>query len=138
MRRVCAAMLAVVLLVLLTVPCFAATAEDNVIMPRFTYMKVLTAYFDIDENTGISTSRASCYSLSGYTVEVECELQRQRTNGWTTIKTWTSTGMDYAEVNKDWAVMSGYSYRMRATFTVYASNGNVLEMAVKARYYDYT
>lgn len=138
MRRCLSAALAVILVVLLAVPCFAATTGDNTIMPRFTYFELLTCGLTIDEDTGISSSNAFCYSVSGYTNKVVCKLQRERTNGWTTLKTWTATGNGYAEVNQDWAVYSGYNYRIVVTFSVLDSDGTVLETLTKARYYDYT
>ena len=119
------------------IPCFAATTDENVIMPRYTYFKLLTANFVINENTGISTSTATSYSVNGYTNEVVCKLQRQRTNGWTTVKTWTATGTGYASVDKDWALMSGYTYRLHVTYRILDANGNILETTSTARYYDY-
>lgn len=138
MRRCLSAALAVILVVILAVPCFAATANDNVIMPRFTYFELLTASFIIDEDTGISSSNASSYSVPGYTNKIVCKLQRERTNGWTTLKTWTATGTRYADIDQDWAVYSGYNYRIVVTFSVLDSDGTVLETLTKARYYDYT
>ena len=137
MRRCLSAALAVILVVLFAVPCFAATANEDVIMPRYTYFELLTAGLIIDENTGISTSDASCYVMNGYTAKVVCKLQRERTNGWLTLKTWTATGTDYAEIDQDWAVYSGYAYRIVVTFYVLDTDGTILESTAKARYYDY-
>ena len=138
MRRCLSMALAVMLVVLLAVPCFAATANDNVIMPRFTYFELLTCGLTIDESTGVSSSNASSYSVPGYTNKIVCKLQRERTNGWTTLKTWTATGTRYADIDQDWAVYSGYNYRIVVTFSVLDSDGTVLETLTKARYYDYT
>ena len=138
MRRFLSVVLVAVLVMLFASPCFAATTDENVIMPRFTYFKVLTASFIIDEETGISSSNASSYSVAGYTNKVVCKLQRERTNGWLTLKTWTSTGTGYADIDQDWAVYSGYNYRIVVTFSVLDSDGTVLETLTKARYYDYT
>lgn len=138
MRRFLSAVLAAVLVVIFAVPCFAATTDENAIMPRFTYFEVLTASFIIDEDTGISSSNASSYSVPGYTNKIVCKLQRERTNGWTTLKTWTATGTRYADIDQDWAVYSGYNYRIVVTFSILDSDGTVLETLTKARYYDYT
>lgn len=138
MRRFLSAILAVVLVVIFAVPCFAAETDENVIMPRFTYFILLTADFTIDEDTGVSSSNASSFSVDGYTNKIVCKLQRERTNGWTTLKTWTATGIGYASIDQDWAVYSGYNYRIVVTFSVLDSDGTVLETLTKARYYDYT
>lgn len=138
MRRCLSMALAVILVVLFAVPCFAATGDENVIMPRFTYFELLTASFIIDENTGVSSSNASSYSVAGYTNKIVCKLQRERTNGWLTLKTWTATGDGQAYLDQDWAVYSGYNYRIVVTFSVLDSNGTALETFTKARYYDYT
>jgi hypothetical protein len=138
MRRFLSSVLTAVWVLLFAVPCFAATPDENLIMPRFTYFKVLTAGLSIDEDTGVSSSNASSYSVAGYTDKIVCKLQRERTNGWLTLKTWTATGADYASIDQDWAVYSGYNYRIVVTFSVLDSDGTVLETLTKARYYDYT
>ena len=97
MRKFLCVLLAIALVSSFAVPCFAATTDDNTIMPRYAYFELLAVDLSIDESTGISRSIATCYALSGYTVEVVCKLQRERTNGWTTLKTWTATGDRYAK-----------------------------------------
>lgn len=138
MRRFLSVVLAAVLVVIFAVPCFAATSDENVIMPRYTYFILLTCGLTIDEDTGISSSNASSLSVDGYTNKIVCKLQRERTNGWTTVKTWTATGIGDAFLDQDWAVYSGYNYRIVVTFSVLDSDGTVLETLTKARYYDYT
>ena len=137
MRRILSMIMAVVLAVGFVIPCFAATTDKNVITPRYTYFELLTANFVINENSGISTSTASCYSVSGYTVQIVGKLQRERTNGWTTLKTWTATATEYVEIDQNWALLSGYTYRLYVTYRVLDANGNILETTSTARYYDY-
>lgn len=137
MRKVLSAILAVLLVVSLTIPSFAATTDKNVVSPRYTYIKMLTANLSIDESSGVSNSRASCYSANGYTVEVECKLQQQTGSGWSTLKTWVATGNGYASINKDWAVASGYTYQAYITYRIRNAAGSVLESTSTSRTYVY-
>ena len=137
MRKVLSAILAMMLIVSLAVPSFAAATGENAISPRYTYIKMLTAHLSIDENSGVSNSRASCYSANGYTVEIECKLQRQTSSGWSTLKTWTATGSGYASINQDWAVASGYTYQAYITYRICNAAGTVLESTSTSRTYVY-
>ena len=66
----------------------------------------------------------------GYEAYVKVELQ-QYDGGWTTIKTWTDRGGSYAIVERNYAVMSGYDYRLKLTHKAYDSNGNLIETIIK-------
>lgn len=137
MKKVLSVILAVTLIIILAVPCFAATASENGMSPRYTYIKLLTANLTINESSGISTSKATCYSLSGYTVEIECKLQQQTGSGWTTLKTWTATGNGYANINKDWAVSSGHTYQVYITYRIRNTAGSLLESTSTTKSYVY-
>ena len=63
----------------------------------------------------------------GYEAYVKVELQQYTGSGWTTIKTWTDRYESYAMVSKNYAVMSGYNYRLKLTHKAYDSNGNLIE-----------
>lgn len=77
------------------------------------------------------TNTLECYGGTqvpyGYEAYVKVELQRYTTSGWTTIKTWTDRDTDYAMVCKNYAVMTGYDYRLKLTHKAYDSNGNLIE-----------
>ena len=61
---------------------------------------------------------------------VKAELQRYD-GGWKTIKTWSDKGEDFASVDNDWFVASGYDYRLKTTHYAYDSNWNTVETVVK-------
>ena len=67
MRKVLSAMLAVLFLVMLAMPAFAAEAENKVVAPRYTYIHILSSDLSINESTGIASCKASCYAASGHT-----------------------------------------------------------------------
>lgn len=127
MRKVLSVVLALVLAGVLAVPSLAAVPEDTVVSPLYTYIQTATANLSIDESTGIATCKASCYSVKGYTVEIICELQQYNDSTWTTLKTWTASGSRFASVNEIWAVFSGYTYRVYATYRIRDTAGSLLE-----------
>lgn len=137
MKRVFAIFLVVVLLVTLAVPAFAAVPEDNQVYPMYAYITKLHGEFSIDTNTGISSSYAYLFCYNGYIAEVQCELQRYSGGNWSTIKTWTSSGSQYAVVDQDWAVLSGYNYRLCVTYRVKTTGGVPLEITNSTHYYNY-
>lgn len=75
-----------------------------------------------------------CYGAtdvpSGYTAYVKVELQ-QNDGGWSTIKTWSDKDYISAFVDENYAVMSGYSYRLKLTHKAYDSNDNLIETVTK-------
>lgn len=133
MKRVMMLLLVVSLLWSFAIPAFATVPNDTVVQPRYTYIKTHITNLTIDETTGIATSKASCYAVGGNTVEIECKLQRYNGSSWTTIKTWTASGTNYASVNKDWAVYSGYTYRVYAAYRIRSTAGNLLESTTSSK-----
>lgn len=127
MKRVFTTFMVLVMLLSLSMHGIAAQVEDNIVSPKYTYIQKNTVNLSINENTGIATCKANCYTLGTYTVEVECRLQRLTGSMWTTIQTWSASGTSYAGVNKNWAVYSGYTYRAYALYSVRDSAGNLLE-----------
>lgn len=137
MRRILTAMLAIILLMVSVLPCFAAEIDTSVVTPRYTHIHNNKVDLDINTTTGIATCFASCFTMGDYTVKVECKLQRYQGGFYSTIKTWTNSGSQYASVNQQWAVYSGYTYRVYAIFYVYDSAGNLLESATSSASYNY-
>ena len=68
---------------------------------------------------------------NGYEAYVKVELQQKNGTSWTTIKTWTDRYEAYAMVSRNYAVMSGYQYRLKLTHKAYDSNGNLIETITK-------
>ena len=71
-----------------------------------------------------------CYGSTdvpmGYVAYVKVELQ-QNDGGWDTIKTWSNKGGTNAFIEQNYAIMSGYSYRLKLTHKAYDSNDNLIE-----------
>lgn len=127
MKRIFSLALALVLFVSAFTPCLAAQGEGPSVMPCSMYITTYTLDFDINTSTGVTTSYADCTLAQNYEVQIVCELQRYNNSKWNTIKTWTSSGMIVASLNKTLAVPSGYTYRAYFTFKVYNNSGTMLE-----------
>lgn len=137
MRRILTIVLVIVLLMMSILPCFATETEIPSVSPRYTHIQYNVVNLDINTTTGIATCSASCFTMENYTVKVECKLQRYQGGFYSTIKTWTNSGNQYASVYQNWAVYSGYQYRVYAIFYVYDSAGKLLESATSSASYNY-
>ena len=137
MKRICVLGLALLLIVSLVTPCFAAGTSESAPSPRYAYIGVNTVHLEINESTGIAQCDADCFTDELYTVEVVCKLQKYAGGFYSTVKTWSSSGIQYTSVYGEWAVYSGYTYRLYATFYVRDSNGNLLEVASSSDSYYY-
>ncbi|MCI9085361.1 MAG: hypothetical protein HFE51_02935 [Clostridia bacterium] len=67
---------------------------------------------------------------SGYKAGLTMELQKYD-GGWTTIKTWSSTGSTRTEMSRTHSVSSGYRYRLKTTHKAYNGAGGTAETIVK-------
>lgn len=137
MRKAILFILIIVLFVTLFQPAFATTAENITVSPRYVCINNYAASLTVDESIGVANCSAWCYSVAGYTVEVSCTLQRKENSTWKTIKSWTSTGLEYASVDGYWAVYSGYIYRNLVIYTIRDSSGNIIEVESVTRAYNY-
>lgn len=128
MKRILSLLLAVVLSLSFAVSVSAQEQEQTPIMPRYTYIAATIVDLSINETTNVTSNFAYSY-LHDESLEMQAvvKLQRYNNSKWNTVKTWTASGMGEVEVDKTWAVASGYTYRTYATFSVYDSNGNLLE-----------
>jgi hypothetical protein len=121
-----------VICVFLSVPIssFASTThEDFLIARRYSFIDLLSAGLSIDGN-GRATCRGTVQATYTYTMlSIEVSLQQSENNTWTTLETWTDSGPGYwsLEVTGNRYILSGYSYRVVSTATVYDANGNQLE-----------
>lgn len=86
---------------------------------------------------GVATCRSSCHATSGYTISIECKLQRYTGTSWSTVKTWTTSANRYASISQTWTVPSGYTYRVYSTFRIYNSSGTLLETGTNSKSYAY-
>ncbi len=137
MKRVLSAILTLFVIVALATPAFAAIPDESVVSPLYTYIRQTATDLQIDENTGISVSTASCYSVKGYTVEIVCRLQQYTGSTWSTLKTWTASGSRYASINENWAVLSGYTYRVFVSYRILNSAGSIVESTSSTKTYVY-
>lgn len=122
-----------VLVLVLTSAIVAASAyapSTEVIQPRWARIYSLTASLDIS-----ASGRADCSSSvrvrdSSDSADLTMSLQRS-SNGtsWTTVKAWTDSGRGSVSMDESWYVLSGYSYRVKATAEVYNSSGTLVESA---------
>lgn len=135
MKRAITAFLVLVLMLSLSMRSMAAQVEEDTVSPQYTYISSNSVSLVINENTGIATCSAYCYTVGTYTVEVECRLQRYTGSMWTTIQTWSASGAGHASLTKNWAVYSGCTYRAYAIYSVRDSAGNLLESDTGSKTY---
>lgn len=66
---------------------------------------------------------------SSYEIDLTMSLQRSSNNGrtWSTVKTWDTTDYGSAALEEGWFVLSGYSYRVKATAEIYDESGDLIE-----------
>ena len=128
MKRILAMIFLVVLLASLMVLTVTADAE-SIIMPRYSYIQVINSRLAIG-NLGMSSCNANSGFSGGASQKLTCELQRYEGSTWRTIKTWSTTSTSSALISKNYAVASGYTYRLRTTCYVYNSAGTILEIGI--------
>lgn len=125
MKRILTLLLAIVLLLSLTFPAYAAVVEP--VQPLFTYIHLLDKSLSINESNGTANCYADCYIDSGLTIVINGTLRQCKEGNWVDIKSWVSVGSRYASMDKLWTVSSGYLYRFEVTYKVYNSSGVLLE-----------
>ncbi len=133
MKRIITVLLAIAMLSALAVPAFATVPESSAISPRYVYIKSNNVNLTINQNTGVATCTSYCYATSGYTVKIECKLQRYTGSSWITLKTWTASADRYASISETCTIPSGYTYRVYTTFRIYNSAGTLLETGANSK-----
>lgn len=126
MKRIFCLVLAILLVTVSATPVLAAEGE-SVVMPRYSYIAQMNSTLQIG-TLGISACQANCYVENADRIVLIAKLQRYNGSTWTTVKTWTATGTDYASISKNYAVYSGYTYCLRATCNVYNAAGTLIEI----------
>lgn len=100
----------------------------DVVSPLQTGVQTTKLSFDIG-----SFGSANCYAYakakSGYTVGLTVVLQ-QYDGGWNSYKTWNVSAASIAELDKTYAVASGYTYRLKVTFKSY-EDGTLVDSNTK-------
>lgn len=125
MKRTLCLILALFLVMLSVTPALAAESEPSV-MPRYSYIGKMYSGLQIG-SLGLSACQANCYVENADHIVLTAKLRQYDGSSWTTVKTWTATGSNYASISKNYAVPSGYTYCLRATCAVYDASGVLIE-----------
>ena len=66
---------------------------------------------------------------SSYEIDLTMSLQRSSNDGrtWSNVKTWDTSDYGSAALEEGWFVLSGYSYRVKATAEIYDESGDLIE-----------
>lgn len=121
MKRLLTLSLILILLFSTVCPAFAVT-------PRNQYTQSITANIDIDNARGIATCTAQVLADDDYPVELVLYLQVYKNGTWQTVKSWSTTGILSAYLNKPYFVQKGYEYRAYALAYIYNDNNTVIEI----------
>lgn len=129
MKRMLCLALAVIVVMTSVIPVMAAVNEPSV-SPRYTYIQRLSAGLTINETLGLTACTSSSVVYGADSVKLTCSLQQHNGSYWITIKSWNATTMPSASIAKNYAVYSGYTYRVKTSCSVYNSSGTLLESGV--------
>ncbi len=127
------ALILVLLICSFTLPAFGLdgnitveSLKSNEVRPLWTEIAEFTNSFDISTG-GKATVESILYTYNVSDIGLKAELQQLKNGSWTTIKSWTGKSKDiYCTIGEAWYIVSGYSYRLVATGTVY-KNGALAE-----------
>lgn len=135
MKKQTALILVFAILLYIAMP-VAATDSSSTVQPRYTYIMDVSAGIEVS-NLGVANCRGALIAKTIAPVKIVIRLQELDGSDWMTIKKWEITGSGSISASEDYAVYSGYSYRVHVTAYVYDANGNVLESASESQYIDY-
>ena len=100
-------------------------------------MPLYEGVYAIKATLGIPDSNwAQCYAhvtlSAGYTADAELTLMRQASGSttWTPVKTWNDDQLPI-EIETEWHVSEGYTYKLELNVRVYNSAGICVENPVK-------
>lgn len=94
----------------------AAEAEENTIMPRYSTIAGYGVGFDV---SGFNiNARANLSSQVSTNLKIVIYLQKETSDGYETVKTWTKTGTGYALLLEETATANiFYNYRIKVVMT---------------------
>lgn len=130
-KKLISAIIVVCFSLALATTALAATTDTDTppAAMRYTHIDLLSAGLSIN-----SSGKASCGGIVHATypdtdITLKVELQQYKNNTWSTIKSWSDSGSgkNTLDVNGEYYVTSGYTYRVVSTAKVYNSNGILLE-----------
>lgn len=109
---------------------FAAQPSGNIVTPFNIAIVAMDNLLELGSNNTLS-----CYGgtdvQNGYNAGVVVELQYHNGSKWETIRTWSDTGADWAVVEEDCEVDTGYYYRLYLTHRAYTSSWSTVETFYK-------
>lgn len=114
----------------------AAADGLSAIQPRYTYVMDVSAGIEVS-TLGVATCNGLLTTKTNNPVKLVIRLQEHDGSNWMTIKKMEFTDTGDISAAMDYAIYSGYSYRVHVTGYVYDAQGNVLESATAAQYMDY-
>lgn len=137
MKRIITGILAFILILGMILPVSAAVANPiTPVEPMYDYVNLVYARLEIGEDWGMTTCTGTITAKQLLPVKVIVRLQKLD-GYWQTIKSWSATGTGSASHTGNYAVYSGYTYRVSVIGYVYDSNGNIIETATVAHVVDY-
>lgn len=132
MKKFMSISLAVLIFTLLTAPAYAAVGTSNytiesVMSPKFTYIWQMSAGLGIDTSGKALCAGSVDVASMSYSAELTVTLEREKDGSWSTVKSWTGTGVGPGLIiERDYYVVEG-TYRVKTTAEVYSSTGTLLE-----------
>jgi len=131
MKKPISICLAILILTLLTVPAYAVDAGNyttkSVMSPQFTYIWQMSAGLGINSSGKALCAGSVDVASMTYSAELTVTLERNINDSWSTVKSWTGTGVGPGLiVEKEYYVVQG-TYRVKTTAKVYSSEGTLLE-----------
>ncbi len=131
MRRISCIVLIVLTILALNAQVFAAHSDFyGPITPQFTHISHISSRLSISAWGEADCSGSVALYSSSNTAALTMELQRQDSNGWSTIKYWTSSAPGLSGVYMEryhWVVRG--TYRLLCTARAYSASGALLEEA---------
>lgn len=88
---------------------------------------LLTAALSIDGNGKASCDGFVRARTATNKVYITMTLQRSSGDSWEDVRSWSTSGTPSAALAKERYVVSGYSYRVKVTASVYTSSGSFIE-----------
>lgn len=107
-----------------------ATVSANEIVPRYTNVNCCTSEIKTPSPSGSSVCYATLVAKDASTsLRLSVALQHYINGSWVTVKSWITSGIGYAEINKTYTLVKGYTYRLCACGYLYSTNGTLTECA---------
>lgn len=125
MRRFVCFFLSALIIMLNITPLYASANDD--VMPIFENISTVYACLSIDERLGVTTCTGRIVAKDEYPVSVDVILQVKRNGDWDDVSSWTASGTWIAACQENYAVYSGYEYRVLTWGYVHDANGRIIE-----------